>query len=168
MTIRWREVPGLAEALDAAGIRVWGQDGAYHASDEIAAQAIIDAYDPLAEMQRRRLADLAAYRYARESAGVVIDGVRWDSTREARANLQGAVALAQIAAAGGQSFTATWKGLDGAFRTLDGAALTAAAVQVGVYVAACFAREAELAAAIMSLADWQDVRDLDITTGWPE
>lgn len=168
MTIRWREMPGLAEALDAAGIRVWGQDGAHHSTDDARAQAIIDNFDPLPEMQRRRLAELAAQRYARESAGVVIDGVRWDSTREARANLQGAVALAQIAAAGGQSFTATWKGLDGAFRTLDGAALTAAAMRVGSYVSACFAREAELAAAIMSLADWQDVRDLDITTGWPE
>lgn len=168
MTIRWREVPGLAEALDAAGIRVWGQDGAYHASDEIAAQTIIENFDPLPEMQRRRLADLAAYRYAREIAGVVIDGVRWDTTREARGNLQGAVVMAQIAMAAGQPFAATWKGQDGAFRTLDGAALITAAMLVGSYVAACFAREAELAAAIMSLADWQDVRDLDITTGWPE
>lgn len=168
MTIRWREVPGLAEALDAAGIRVWGQDGAHHSTDDARAQAIIDNFDPLPEMQRRRLAELAAQRYARESAGVVIDGVRWDTTRAARSNLQGAVVLAQLSEAAGQSFSVSWKGIDGTFVTLTGDQIVAMGVRIGGYVAACFEREAALRDELLALADWQDVRDLDITTGWPE
>lgn len=155
---------GAVEALEAAGIAVRRIAGVWHADDADAAAAIIAAHDPLPAARAAKLAEIAAYRYARETGGADIMGMRIDTSREARNNLTGAVVTSQLA---GPAFAVQWKGLSGRFATLRAAEMAALGVAVAEHVSACFAREAALAAEIEALGTVEDVLAFDIGARWP-
>lgn len=63
--IVWKELPGLDEAIAAAGQKAYWEDGRLVVSDEAAVQKIIDSYDPLPYAKRekkRRIAEEALER----------------------------------------------------------------------------------------------------------
>lgn len=63
---------GLAAAIAAAGHWLEWRDGTWHADDDVAVQAIIDAY-PLAACQREIAADIAAH--AKSLRDAVVAGI---------------------------------------------------------------------------------------------
>lgn len=91
--------------------------------------------------------DLPAYaaskRFEVETGGISFGGSTIATDRESQAMISGAFAYVQ------QSPEATiqWKSENG-FVELDAASMTAIALAVGAHVQACFAKEAEVAAAI--------------------
>lgn len=85
----------------------------------------------------------AAVRFAVETGGITVSGATVGTSRESQAMITGAhsFALANPAA------VISYKSASG-FVTLDAAAMVAVATAVGQHVQACFAREAEVVAAI--------------------
>ncbi len=94
------------------------------------------------------LLDLKAYaaakRYVVETAGITVGGVAVRTDRASQATLTGAFNYAQQNPAA----IIKWKTATGVFVDLDAATVTAVANAVGAHVQACFAKEAEVAAAI--------------------
>lgn len=117
-------------------------------------------FEPLSldELRFRAKARLAAERWRREVAGIVVDGYRVDSSREARTILD------QYVRAG---YSGAWKWADGSFSMVTPEILGAAIVAVTAYVAACFASEADMAAQIDACDDPAALADWDVTVGWP-
>jgi hypothetical protein len=157
---------GLVEAIEAAGVSLNRRAGVWYASDAAAAEAIAAAHDPLPPAKASRLADLAAYRYEQEVGGVDVQGVRIDTSREARNNLTAAVATAQLAADAGQPFSVQWKGLNGGFVPMAAADLRSLGLAVATHVAGCFANEGAVAAQIAALTDVDTVLRFDISAAW--
>lgn len=154
------EVPAPPNFHPATEILGWRWDG-WH----------VEAM-PLDRVRSRALAALADERWRRETAGVVFGGAVLQTDRESRANLMGAALRAQMAAADGEAYSLRWKTAAG-FVDLDGPAVIAAAKAAEAHVRACFAREADLSAAIDVAALDPDnpaaaVLAIDITAGWPE
>lgn len=119
---------------------------------------------PPAPTAADRLAALAAERFARETAGVMFRaaGAAAAALVASDRAAQGQIGSAyQLARDGHWVDGAPWKMADGAFVAMTGVDVQAMAVKVGVYVGACFAHEAQLAAALA--AD----PAADITQGWP-
>jgi hypothetical protein len=113
---------------------------------------------PLEQIKQRKLSDLAAYRYGKETAGV--GGFRTD--RESQSLITGAALAATLDPA----YTVDWKSADG-WVTLNATQLLAAAQSVRAHVQACFSNEKAHAAAIEALAEVQAAIDYDYMTGWP-
>ena len=86
----------------------------------------------------------ASKRYERETAGITISGMPVATDRNSQAMISGAWAIAQS----DPDFTTKWKGTDGTFVELDATTITAVARAVGAHVAACFSKEADVAAGI--------------------
>lgn len=104
------------------------------------AQPAVGAYMP---------AQLSAYaasvRYDKEVAGITIGGVHIDTDRDS----QGLIDRAYSAVQRNPAFTVRWKAADGTFgQVLNAAAIIAVGDAVAAHVAACFAKEAEVADAI--------------------
>ncbi len=111
----------------------------------------------LASAKIAKLAELAALRYEKETAGITIPGSVIRTDRQSQALLTGAWTAAQM----NPDISIDWKGENG-WTTLNKAQITAIAGAVITHVQACFTREKVLAALITT-----DV-NTDITTGWPE
>ena len=97
----------------------------------------------LAELKIAKKAELARARYAAECGGIQLAGVTIRTDRESQALITGA-ALAATQDAG---YSVVWKGAD-RFVTLNAEQIIAAARAVRDHVEACFAREADLSAAV--------------------
>lgn len=116
---------------------------------------------PLEKVRAEKLAALAAHRYAIETGGITVGGADIGTDRDDQAMITGTLV-------GFQSGTLTsvrWKGAGG-FATLDAAAFLPLASAVAQHVEACFAREADHAAAISALTTAAEVATYDYTTGW--
>lgn len=114
---------------------------------------------PLEQLKQRKISDLAALRYAKETGG--IDGLKTD--RESQSLITGAA----LAAVLDPNYTVDWKSADG-WVTMDAQQLLAAAQAVRSHVQACFSNEKTHALAISALNDGQAVIDYDLNNGWPE
>jgi hypothetical protein len=124
-----------------------------------------DAYEPVElptepEQLVATAEQIAAYRWQIENGGVtvLIDGTphRFDTTRENRAMWL----AVQLQAMANPSFSQPWKTLDGVFIHLTAAQILTVCTAVYGHVAACFGREAQLAANPPTVADLP-------TAGWP-
>jgi hypothetical protein len=113
---------------------------------------------PLDAIKATRIAELAAIRFANETAGVS----GWRSDRESQALLTGAALAASL----DPEYTIDWKGERG-WTTLDAVQLLAAAQTVRGHVQACFSNERVLAAAIDAGEDMDAVLAIDLGQGWP-
>ena len=113
----------------------------------------------LDQIKQRKLADLAAYRYAREIGG----SGPFKTDRESQALVTGAALAATLDPA----YTVDWKVANG-WITLNATELLAAAQVIRAHVQVCFSNEKTHALAIEALANVQAIIDYDFTTGWPE
>jgi hypothetical protein len=118
----------------------------------------------LAELRAARLAALADRRWRAETAGVTIDGVRFQTDRTARGNLLALFGAAKL----DPTFSCpSWKLEDGSFVALSNAEIAANAMCVLAYVQACFDLEAALAGQIEAAADEAALAAIDLESGWP-
>jgi hypothetical protein len=115
----------------------------HSATWDTATRQWIDGRD-LEQQRADAWARIKAARSAAEYGGFdcQIGGVtmRFDSDSENQRRLQGAVAMAQLAASAGQPFAVTWTLEDNSVVTLSAADLIAAGVALGNHVTACFDR----------------------------
>lgn len=161
-----------AEVREAAGdtppegwTRMSAEDYAAHRAQHEGAQDAWTLAASLPALRAAALQRLADHRWLREMAGIRIDGVLYDTDREARGSLTAAVLLAQMAMQAGQPYQVQWKAPEG-FVTLDGPALVQVGIAVAGYVAACFAREADLRETILAMTDPAEVQALDVAQLW--
>lgn len=117
----------------------------------------------LADVKAARLSALAAYRYARETAGITVGGAVILTDRQSQAMIVGAHSLVTAAPA----TLIDWKGAGG-WVQLDAATVTAIALAVGAHVQACFSAERTHAEAIGACETAEDAGTYDFTGGWPE
>lgn len=130
------------------------------------AEVTVPAQPPVrtaAQARAEKLAALAALRYQKEMAGIVVGGVMVRTDRESQAQLNGAyVSLKE-----GLIPDTPWKAANG-WVPLAFADIAPVAQAVAAHVRACFANEKAHAEAIAALPE--DVAALDaydISTGWP-
>lgn len=110
----------------------------------------------LAEIKADKKAEIAAARYRAEIDGVEFAGVHIKTDRESQALITGAA----LAAVNDADYSVVWKCADG-FITLTAEQITAAALAVRAHVEACFAREAELSAAVDAAKSAKAVRAIE-------
>ena len=116
----------------------------------------------LAQAVTKKLADLAAFRYDKETSGLTIgaDTIRTD--RESQAQLNGAYTGLKD----GFSSTVSWKDASGNFVTINFAQISPIATAVFSHVQRCFLRENQLATTINALRTAGDVTAFDINAQW--
>jgi hypothetical protein len=100
---------------------------------------------PLTEAKAKKLAEIAAARYAEEVGGITFSGMAIDTSRESQGLITGAALQATIDPA----YMCRWK-TAGGFVELGAEAVIAVAVAVREHVQGCFDREAELTSVIES------------------
>lgn len=124
----------------------------------------LPAWVDIVKSEDERLADLAAYRWERETAGVYFQASGAQSPslfptdRDSKMSMTGAVVTVQI---GGWVDGTVWKTADGSFVPMTAQDVKNLGAKASAYVAQCFAREAALTAEIKAGGS------PDITTGWP-
>jgi len=118
---------------------------------------------PAADVLADKLAQLAALRFQKETAGIVVGGVSIKTDRESQALINGAYNSLK----NGLLSSIDWKGANG-WVTVTLAQLDPIAQAVASHVQACFTRERQHNDAIQLVVNNQvQVSAYDITTGWP-
>lgn len=152
----WRKADGTlfsskriatVPATDAAFV-AWSADGTMPTAfprDTAGQESLAELQAVLARdgMSASLEAYAAARRYAVETAGITVAGMAIRTDRDSQAMISGAFNLAQAK----PEAKVLFKGANG-FVPLDAAAIQIVATAVGEHVQACFAKEAEVAAAI--------------------
>ena len=121
---------------------------------------------PVEDILRRRLSELAAKRYAVETAGILLGEAVIRTDEASQSKINGAYALVQRL----PETMVDWKGANG-WTQLNAAQMTAIATAAGQHVQACYTAERGHAEALAALAAVEDVEGLiahDIEDGWPE
>ena len=121
------------------------------------------ALPTLEERRTRKLAELAALRWEKETSGTLFNGMPVATDAVSQTKYIGAVVGAQI----DPNAVINWKMADGTFVTLDAAAITAVAMAVRAHVQACFDNEAELKAQIEAASTADEIVAVDLNAGWP-
>lgn len=114
--------------------------------------------DPLPEVAPDHPRLIAATRFRREAAGIVVEGIKIDTSRDGQAQLLAAAFHAVL----DPSYTCIWKALSGPIE-LTAAQLIAAAQAVRAHVQACFDREKVL----LELVASGDYSESMLNVGWP-
>ncbi|MER8394084.1 DUF4376 domain-containing protein [Mesorhizobium sp. M1340] len=118
--------------------------------------------DTLAVRREKKLAQLAARRWRAETGGVTVDGVAMATDRDTTAMLTAAFVTANA----DPNYSIRWKVQNGVFATVSAPQIIALATAVRDHVQACFDREDELTAAIVT-ANSAALDALDLESGWP-
>jgi hypothetical protein len=116
----------------------------------------------LVAAKAERLAELAATRWAKETGGIVRNGMTISTDRESQGLVNGALALVSADI----TRVIDWKGANGWIQ-LDAGTVQIIAFQVGAHVQGCFTRERQLAELIEAATDFTTLDSIDLTTGWP-
>ena len=112
-------------------------------------------------LKSQRLAELAAYRYQKETAGITLNGAVIKTDLESQAKINGAWSAAQI----NPAVLIDWKAESGWIQ-IDAATITAIAGAVATHVQSCFSTERIHAEAIAALETSEAVAAYDISTLW--
>lgn len=118
---------------------------------------VITAEDKAGAATAAARAAIAARRWDAENSGLTIGGMHVHTDERTRTNILGAYQEALE----DPGFTVLWKGATGDFVTLDAQTIIGVAKAIRAHVQACFAREAELVAAL------EGGQAYDINAGWP-
>lgn len=110
-----------------------------------------------------KLADLAAYRFKRETGGITVNGINILTDRESQATLTGAYVAVQL----NPDRMIDWKASDSTWTQIDKSTVEFLAGAVADHVQACFSAEKTLSAAIQSLETVDDVLAYDVAVEWP-
>lgn len=109
-----------------------------------------------------RLAELAAYRYSKETAGIIVAGNIVNTERDSQALITGAALAATLDA----NYTVKWKA-QGGWMQMDAATIIAVASSVRAHVQACFDNEAAHDTVMRAITDPAELIAYDFTTNWP-
>jgi len=115
----------------------------------------------LARKKAYRLSELAAYRFQKETAGIVINGMTIKTDVDSQAKLTGAWSFSQL----NPAVLIDWKAESGWIQ-IDAATIAAIAGAVATHVQACFSTERIHAEAIAALETSEAVAAYDISTLW--
>lgn len=110
-------------------------------------------------VRARHLSDIAAVRYERETAGVMLNGFRIDTSRDSQGLILGAAVQVIL----DPQYSLNWKTPEG-WLQFSGPQITAIATCVRKHVQACFDRERALADAVMDGTFQESM----LNEGWPE
>lgn len=121
------------------------------------------AEDTLEALQARLLQDVAAKRWAVETGGITVAGLRVATGIEDQNRITSVVANAELA----QVDAVDFKGAD-AWATLTVAQVRAVAGAVARHVQRCYSAERAHAEAIAALPDMDAALAYDTTEGWPD
>lgn len=121
------------------------------------------AEDTLQALQARLLQDVAAKRWAVETGGITVVGLRVATGIEDQNRITSVVANAELA----QVDAVDFKGAD-AWATLTVPQVRAVAGAVARHVQRCYSAERAHAEAIAALAGIDAARAYDTTAGWPD
>lgn len=143
-------------------------EGAIAAEDARIGDAYVDGQfvTPVLEVtdaRTQRLAELAAYRYEREIAGITVNGASIETDRASQVMINGAWSISQI----NPAILIDWKTATGAWVQIDAATIAGIAATVAAHVQACFSAERVHAEALAALETAEAVAAYDLTTGWP-
>lgn len=151
-------------------IERWGRP--YHVPTDWTEWSAVDAYaaehpdevteeaappEPtLAEIKAQKKAQIAAARYAAETAGIEAGGFTVRTDRDSQALITGAA----LAATQDPGYSVVWKCPEG-FVTLTAEQIIAAAQAVRAHVERCFSREAEISSAVDAAKSAKAVRAIE-------
>jgi hypothetical protein len=142
-------------------------------TETLTGQVVTVAYSspspvPLADAKTNALTSLCTTRYAVQTGGATINGIRIKTDPDSLTLISGAKAYVDTAvAAGNSSITVNFKTSDGTFLSLNQTQVDSIAYAVAQHVQACFSREAALAAEIMAATDVAAIEAIDLSSGWP-
>lgn len=148
----------IGEEVDGR-LLVESDDGSYrawHIATPTEATAIA-----LALSKPGLIAELAAWRWSRETAGIVYQEQRIGTGRDDQAMLSGALQLAAL----DPDRCIDWKTADGWVR-IDVPTLQAVGRAVGDHVQSCFSAESRVAARIDALTTLEDCTEFDLAAAW--
>lgn len=109
------------------------------------------------ELKTQKKVEIAAARYARETAGTTVNDTPIDTGRDSQALITGAALAAVI----DSSYSLNWK-TDAGFIHLTAPEIIAVAQAVRAHVQACFDREAELVALVDSAQTEEELEEINI------
>lgn len=115
------------------------------------------------EIKSNKLADLAAYRWEKETGGTTFNGMLVATDAVSQTKYVGAVVASQI----DPLINLKWKLSSGDFVSLNAESLIAVSMAVRTHIQACFDRESELKILIDSAISEEELDAINITTGWP-
>jgi Domain of unknown function (DUF4376) len=112
----------------------------------------------LSTAKRDKLAEIAQWRYERETSGVLFQGIRVRTDRESQATINGAFASLQA----GLIDAVDWKASGDVWITLGLPEMTAIAQAVATHVQTSFSLEKQLAAELNALTTIEAVRAFEV------
>lgn len=115
------------------------------------------------ELKAQRFSELSMYRYSKEIAGVVLNGVMIKTDLESKVNLNGAVSRAMLR----PDSSVNWKISDTVWITLPAVQIIETGLAVSDYFEDCFNCNKTHALAINALTTIEEVQNYDFTIGWP-
>ena len=121
------------------------------------------AFDAAREDRR---AEIDAARDLARYSGVTYNGVCFDSDQVAAGNLTGWAAAVAAGIPVPEGFT--WRSADNRDIPFTAEDILGLAAAMATKTTACYQRAWSLKAELDELTDYQQVKDFDITTGWPE
>lgn len=113
----------------------------------------------VAELRRQALSRLSERRWSAETAGVLVDGTLYPTTREARSTLS-------LYSSTGSDVR--WKAGSRKWISLSPDDAQRVASAIGEHVAACFKNEERLEGVIIEADTVADIEAIDLDQGWPE
>lgn len=121
-----------------------------------------DTADAIGQVKTEKLTALAAFRYDRECAGIVVGGAKIKTDMGSQAKLAGAKFYFDLV----PNTLIDWKAQNG-WVQIDRPTLLKIGQAVGAHIQACYSRERAHAEAINALSTIAKIEAYDITTGWP-
>lgn len=116
----------------------------------------------IAQIQAEMLAELAAYRYAREVSGIVVSGNDIRTDRDSQSMLTGGV----VAFNEGFFASIQWKMDNGSWITIDQATCVAIAGAVALHVQKCFSSEKTVSDTILATYNVAALAAIDIAASF--
>jgi hypothetical protein len=155
----WVEAPAPAYDPDLQQL-VW-RDGAWSVEDRPADALAAE----LADLRRRRLADLAAIRWDRMQT-MLVDGQAMPADDITIGRCTAAEAYARNKGLDLEE-PRNWKVADGVWTTLTTTAIVAYGLAIGDHMQGCYDRERALTEQLLAAPDKPALLEVDLAAGWP-
>ena len=152
---------GLSNAIRKSGHFLREENGVFVSSDDIAVQAIIDAYDPIPELQAAMWLKIQAVRDSKKISGVTVGANKFHSDEASRIQQLGLVMMGASIPANLQ-----WKAMGGEFVTMTSTLAMQIFGATAASDTAIFSNAESHKAAMMSITDWTQIEGYDFSGGW--
>lgn len=150
----------LVEATEEEKERVYRLMPAYYNTNNHTFKRLMPPEPTLDELKAQKKAEIAAARYAAETAGTTVNGIMIDTGRDSQALITGAALAAML----DENYSLNWKTASG-FIHLSAPEIIAVAQAVRAHVQSCFDREGELVALVDAAETPEDLDEIIIS--WP-